>query len=73
MENKSKLSEYIDTVWLALGEAVVVLLVSLGFLVARLCGLDVTVYKALTGALLGAAVTVLNFHFLSINGTPSIT
>ena len=66
MENKSKLSEYIDTVWLALGEAVVVLLVCLGFVIARLGGLDVVVYKALLGALLGGAVTVLNFHFLSV-------
>ena len=66
MENKNKLSEYIDTLWLAIGELVVALLVLAGFLIARACGVEVTVYKVITGALLGGAVTVANFLILSV-------
>ena len=67
MENKNKLSEYIDTLWLAVGELVVALLVLAGFLIARSLGVEVTVYKVITGALLGSAVTVLNFFILSVS------
>ena len=66
METRNKLSEYIDTLWLAVGELVVALLVLAGFLVARAFGMEVTVYKVITGALLGGAVTVANFLILSV-------
>ena len=61
MEKKNKLSVYIDTVWLALGEIAVAVLVSLAFLLFG--KLDVTVPL---GALLGGAVTVVNFLILSV-------
>lgn len=66
MENKNKLSAYIDTVWLAVGEAVVGVLVTLGFIIAKALGAEVVIYKAITGALLGGAVTVVNFLILSV-------
>ena len=66
MENNNKLSVYIDTLWLAIGEVIVALLVLGGFVIARLLGQDVVLYKAITGALLGGAVTVVNFLILSI-------
>lgn len=66
MENKNKLSAYIDTVWLAVGEAAVGVLVTLGFIIAKALGAEVAIYKAITGALLGGAVTVVNFLILSV-------
>jgi sensor histidine kinase YesM len=66
MENKNKLSAYIDTVWLAVGEAAVGVLVTLGFIIAKAFGAEVVIYKAITGALLGGAVTVVNFLILSV-------
>lgn len=67
MENNNKLSVYIDTLWLAIGEVIVALLVLGGFVIARLLGQDVVLYKAITGALLGGAVTVVNFLILSVS------
>lgn len=61
MENKSKLSVYIDTVWLALGEAIVALLVSVAFLIFKSFN-----YTVITGAVLGGAVTTVNFLILSV-------
>lgn len=66
MKNKNGLSVYIDSLWLAVGELAVALLVFLGFLIAKAAGADVTLYKAVTGALLGGAVTVANFLILSV-------
>lgn len=66
MDNKNILSKYIDTVWLALGEVAVGILVTVGFIIAKALGQDVAVYKAITGALLGGAVTVINFLILSV-------
>lgn len=66
MENKNKLSAYIDTVWLAVGEVVIGVLVTLGFIIAKALGAEVVIYKAITGALLGGAVTVVNFLILSV-------
>ena len=62
METKNKLSVYIDTVWLALGEAVVAVLVSLVFLIFGKLN-----YTVPLGALLGGAVTVVNFLILSVS------
>lgn len=67
MENKNKLSVYIDTLWLALGEVVVAFIVFAGFLLAKTLGLELTLYKAITGSLLGCAVTVVNFLILSVS------
>ena len=61
MDNKSKLLVYIDTLWLALGELVVALLVSCSFLIFGEFG-----YQVVIGALLGGAVTVINFLILSV-------
>lgn len=61
MDNKGKLAVYIDTVWLALGELVVSVLIAIGFLIFRSFS-----YKVITGALLGSAVTVVNFLILSV-------
>ena len=61
MENKSKLSAYVDTLWLALGEVGVAALVSVGFLIFK--SFD---YTVVTGALLGGAVMVVNFLILSV-------
>ena len=66
MEKKNKLSDYVDTLWMAVGEAVVALLVLIGFLIAGALGIEITVYKVITGALLGGLVTVGNFLILSI-------
>ena len=73
MENKSKLSNYIDTLWLALGELIVAVLVTVGFIIAKALGMDLTIYKAITGSLLGAAVTVLNFFILSVAINRAVT
>ena len=73
MENKSKLSNYIDTLWLALGELIVALLVTVGFIIAKALGMDLAIYKAITGSLLGAAVTVLNFFILSVAINRAVT
>jgi sensor histidine kinase YesM len=61
MENKSKLSVYIDSVWLAVGELIVAALTSLAFLLFGKFS-----YTVVTGALLGGAVTVINFLILSV-------
>jgi hypothetical protein len=66
MKNKNGLWVYIDSLWLAVGELAVALLVFLGFLIAKAAGAEVTLYKAVTGALLGGAVTVINFLILSV-------
>ena len=62
METKNKLSVYIDTVWLALGEVIVAVLVSLVFLIFGKLN-----YTVPLGALLGGAVTVINFLILSVS------
>ena len=62
METKNKLSVYIDTVWLALGEVIVALLVSLAFMLFGKFS-----YTVPLGALLGGAVTVVNFLILSVS------
>ena len=61
MNNKNKLSLYIDTVWLAIGEAIVAALISVVFLLIGKFN-----YSVVTGAILGGAVTVLNFFILSV-------
>ena len=61
MKTKGKLSAYIDTVWLALGEAVVALLISAVYLLIKRFD-----YTVVTGAVLGGAVTVINFFILSV-------
>ena len=61
MNNKSKLSLYIDTVWLAIGEAIVATLISVVFLLIGKFN-----YSVATGAVLGGAVTVINFLILSV-------
>ena len=62
MKIKNKLSEYIDTVLLALGELVVAVLVSLAFLLFGKFS-----YKVVTGALLGGAVMALNLFILTVS------
>ena len=61
MNNKSKLSLYIDTVWLAIGEAIAAALISVVFLLIGKFN-----YSVVTGAVLGGAVTVINFFILSV-------
>ena len=61
MKNNNKLSVYIDTVWLALGEVIVALLVSIGFIIFKSFN-----YTVVTGAAIGGAVTVINFLILSV-------
>ena len=61
MENKNKLSAYIDTVWLALGEIIVAALISAVYLMLKRFD-----YTVITGAALGGAVTVINFLILSV-------
>ena len=61
MNNKNKLSLYIDTVWLAIGEAIVAALISVVFLLIGKFN-----YSVVTGAVLGGAVTVINFLILSV-------
>ena len=68
MENKSKLSAYIDTVWLAIGEVIVALLVAVGFLIFGKFD-----YTVVTGATLGGVVTVVNFLILSIGVNRAIS
>lgn len=58
---KNKLSAYIDTVWLALGEAAVALLISAVYLLIGRFN-----YAVVTGAALGGVVTVVNFLILSV-------
>ena len=58
---KNKLSAYIDTVWLALGEVAVALLISAVYLLIGRFN-----YSVVTGAVLGGAVTVINFLILSV-------
>ena len=52
---------YIDTVWLAIGEAIVAALISVVFLLIGKFN-----YSVVTGAVLGGAVTVINFLILSV-------
>ena len=59
---KNKLSVYIDTVWLALGEAIVALLISAVYLLLKRFD-----YTVLTGAILGGAVAAVNFLILSVS------
>lgn len=54
-----------QTLAIAIGEGVVCLLIVLGYWILDLIGLYDFTYKALTGALLGALVIVLNFYFLA--------
>ena len=61
MENKSKLSVYVDSLWLAIGEVAVAALISLVYL-----ALGKFNYTVVTGAALGGAVTVVNFLILSV-------
>ncbi len=61
MKNKGGLSVYLDILWLALGEATVTLIVSAVYLL-----IEKYSYTVLTGALLGSAVTVVNFLILSV-------
>ena len=61
MENKSKLSVYIDSVWLAIGEVIVAALISAIYLLIGRFD-----YTVVTGSLLGGAVTVTNFLILSV-------
>ena len=61
MENKSKLSVYIDSLWLAIGEVIVAALISLVYL-----AIGKFSYTVVTGAALGGAVTVINFLILSV-------
>ena len=61
MENKSKLSVYIDSVWLAIGEVIVAALISAIYLLIGKFD-----YTVVTGSLLGGAVTVTNFLILSV-------
>ena len=65
MENSK--SSYRETVYLAVGEAVVTALTVLGFFISHLAlGTDFGIV-VLTGAVLGFAVIVLNFFFLSLS------
>jgi hypothetical protein len=71
---KNKLSEYIDTLWLALGEIIVSALVFLGYMVLKrfeIVQLDRD-YTVITGALLGSLVSVINFLILSVSVTRAI-
>ena len=58
---KNKLSVYIDTVWLLLGEAIVALIISAAYLLLKRFD-----YTVLTGAALGGVVTAVNFLILSV-------
>lgn len=61
MKAKSKLSAYADTLWLAIGELIVALLVALVYLIIKRFD-----YTVVTGGLLGSAVTTVNFLILSV-------
>jgi len=63
-ENQGK-STYVDTLYLAVGELLVAALITGAFLLLDLLGVKEFTYTVLTGALLGGAVTVLNFFILS--------
>ena len=64
--NNNKLPKR-DILHLAIGETVVALLVTAGYLVADAFQLLSFSYRVLTGALLGVAVTVLNYLFLTVS------
>ena len=55
-----------DLIMISVGEAIVSLLVVLGYLIASLFSYPFT-YKVITGVLLGALVTVGNFFFLTLS------
>ena len=63
MDNNKKLP-YIETLYIFIGELIVSALVCIGFLIFKRFD-----YKVLTGALLGSAVTTLNFLFLAVSTT----
>lgn len=65
-ENNQKLS-YIDTLYLAIAEGVVALIVTAAFIILGLIGVAGFDYTVVLGALLGGAVTVLNFFILSVS------
>ena len=71
---KSKICEYIDTLWLAVGEIIVSVLVFLGYFVLKT--LDIVSlehdYTVISGALLGSFVSVLNFFILSVSVTRAV-
>lgn len=63
MENKqNKLSAYVDTVFMAVGEIIVALIITGVYLIVKRFD-----YTVITGALLGGGVTVLNFLILSVS------
>lgn len=61
MDTRNKLSAYIDTLWLLIGELLVSLIVTGVYLIIRKFD-----YTVVTGALLGSLVTTLNFFILSV-------
>ena len=61
MEKKNSLLTYIDTLWLLIGELAVSLVTVCVFAI-----IGKFHYSAITGALLGTAVTVINFFILSV-------
>ena len=65
-ENNQKLS-YIDTLYLAIAEGIVALAVTAAFIILGLIGVASFDYTVVLGALLGGAVTVLNFFILSVS------
>ena len=60
METKSKLSAYADTLWLLIGELIVGALTACVFALFGKFS-----YTVITGGLLGAVITTLNFFILS--------
>ena len=68
---KKNNTHYSETVMLAIGEMIVIIMVLAGFLVASLF-VEVNFLGVIFGALLGAAVTVLNLFFLSLSVNRSV-
>lgn len=64
--NNNKLPKR-DILLLAIGEIAVALLVTAGYLVADAFDILNFSYRVITGALLGVAVTVLNYLFLTVS------
>ena len=63
MDSKqSKLSQYIDTVYMAIGEIIVAALICAIYVIIKKFD-----YTVLTGALLGGGITVLNLFILSLS------
>ncbi len=65
-ETKQKSPAFVQTAWMLVGEAIVSLLICAGFLLAGIFFPGAFSYKVITGAVLGSAVTVLNFLGLSL-------